>query len=429
MIAQVKNIGLKAALAYVLLVLGQPSAKSQNLARVAVTTKKVDMWKDVPRGKHTYDSTAQASSVYVASKAIQTQVIKSLPEKIVVNQFKGMKSAIAMPYNSRVKPFITYYTAKDREFVEKMLERKGVYFPIYEEALKRYGLPDELKYLSIVESHLNPKALSPVKAAGLWQFMSVTGKYYDLKQDAYVDERMDPYKATDAACRYLRDLHDMFGDWHLALAAYNCGPGNLRRAIRRSGNKKTFWQIYNFLPAETRAYVPKFIAVNYVMKYAQSYNITADPEISFVHADTVLTSQYVDMKQLAAKLSMPLEELQALNPQLKKSIVPAHYKNCYLRIPASRKEYFTLNRHYILASSAKSSTASNVKLNGATSFDAYRQKQLASIKSLDTLTIKMPSAQLPDTSWRVSQVYVYKSGEKIKKLNALKSISANLVKN
>jgi membrane-bound lytic murein transglycosylase D len=353
MIAQVKSIGFKASLAYCFLVFGQPAAKSQTLASAVQIDKKKEDHTTVPQFTKA-DTTAFTPQSYVQPVYKFTHVITSLPEKLIKDQFRCMETTIAMPYNSKVQGFINYYTARDRRFVSLMLERTQLFFPIYEEALERHGLPDELKYLSMVESSLNPRAISPVKAAGLWQFMSVTGRYYDLRQDAYIDERLDPYKATDAACRYLKELHDMFGDWHLALAAYNCGPGNVRKAIRHSGNKKSFWQIYNFLPAETRAYVPKFIALNYVMKYAEAYNITTQSPAIRTAADTILVNQYVNMNLFALQLGISAAELQELNPQYKRNFVPAYGGQYSLRIPADKKEYVNLNRYAILSSSVNS---------------------------------------------------------------------------
>lgn len=353
MISHIKSIGFKASFAYCFLLLGPLASKGQNI----VNTGQKDEKKEINAAESNY--LARENNLYHTlslSKSVSEncQFITSLPEKLVIDQFKCMETTIAMPYNSKVKNFINYYTAKDRRYIRLMLERKHMFFPIYEEALNRHGLPDELKYLSMVESSLNPRAMSPVKAAGLWQFMSVTGRYYDLRQDAYIDERLDPYKATDAACRYLKELHNMFGDWHMALAAYNCGPGNVRKAIRHSGNKKTFWQIYNFLPAETRAYVPKFIALNYVMNYAEAYNITTSTPLQPMPADTILVNQYLNMSLFAKQLGISAEDLQQLNPQYKRNFIPAYGGFYSLRIPAGTKEFLDLNRYAILNSSISS---------------------------------------------------------------------------
>jgi len=201
---------------------------------------------------------------------------------------------IPLVYNDKVHAFINYFTVKDREYTRLMMRRKNLYFPLFEKYLAKYNLPDELKYLAIIESGLNPRAVSRVRAVGLWQFMSATGRYYGLNNNWYIDERMDPEKSTDAACRYLRDLHRMFNDWELALAAYNTGPGNVRRAIRRSGYKKTFWEIYPKLPRETRSYVPQFVAIIYSMNHLEEHNFFDEGEEMLVRHDTVHVKSFVN---------------------------------------------------------------------------------------------------------------------------------------
>jgi membrane-bound lytic murein transglycosylase D len=318
-------------------------------------------------------------------------VFAELPQTLLLDQMQCLEATIPMTYNATVKTFIQYFTGRDRRYVAKMLERKDFYFPIYEAQLQKYGLPDELKYLSIVESSLNPRAVSRAKAVGLWQFMAATGRQYDLYQDAYIDERMDLYKATEAACRYLSDLYDMFGDWHLALAAYNCGPGNVRKAIRLAGNKKSFWQIYRFLPMETRAYVPKFIAVNYIMQYAEQYNITTDLITEYIPSDTILVSRRLDMEALARQLEMPFEDLRALNPQVKKNVVPG-LKEYSLRIPAEKKEFFTLNRESILDSAA------------------------VPVRPAVTMLVASTQEAYPATSEKVKVIHKVKPGDAISKI-------------
>jgi len=179
-----------------------------------------------------------------------------IPQKLIADRLNCLEQTISLGYNNKVHAFIEYFTVRDRDYTRSMLRRKDLYFPLFEKKLKEYKLPDELKYLSIIESALNPRAVSAARAVGLWQFMSGTSRYLGLHDNWSIDERMDPEKATDAACRYLSQLYSIFHDWHLALAAYNSGPGTVRWAIRRSGYKKTFWEIYNFLPRETRSYVP-----------------------------------------------------------------------------------------------------------------------------------------------------------------------------
>ncbi|MCA6410127.1 MAG: lytic transglycosylase domain-containing protein, partial [Cytophagales bacterium] len=178
--------------------------------------------------------------------------------QLIAERLSSLQGIIELTYNSKVQSFIDYFTIRDREYTRMVQRRKDLYFPLFEKKLKEYGLPDELKYLSIIESGLNPRVMSRARAVGLWQFMSGTGRYMGLSNDWYIDERMDPEKSTDAACRYLAQLYSNFGDWQLALAAYNSGPGTVRNAIRRSGYKKNFWEVYARLPRETKSYVPQF---------------------------------------------------------------------------------------------------------------------------------------------------------------------------
>lgn len=381
MILQAKGIVFTAGVSCALVLFSQSPVQSQHLTSIEKKSEKTSADTTV----HTpVDSTLLVREIKIK------QIITKLPEHLVVDQFKCLETTIPMTYNTTTKGFINSFTARNRTFVKTMLERKHLYFPLYEEALKKHGLPDELKYLSIVESNLNPRAVSPVKAAGLWQFMPATGRYFKLYQDAYIDERLDPYKATEAACQYLKSLHDMFGDWQLALAAYNCGPGNVRRAIRRSGNKKGFWQIYNHLPVETRAYVPKFIAVNYIMTHAEHYNITTDSLPRYISADTIIVNHYLDMNRLAKQLGVSLEDLRTLNPQVKKNVIPGYLKNYSLRIPAEKKEFFASNRMSILESSSMirntNSTAMLVSNSDAFSNTSNRKKILYEITYGDAIS-------------------------------------------
>ncbi len=245
------------------------------------------------------------------------------------------ETPIELTYNREVKSYINLYAVKKRELTSKMLGLSQVYFPMFEEVLDRYNMPLEIKYLAIVESALNPSAGSHKGAKGLWQFMYGTGKVYDLKVSSMVDDRYDPYKSTVAACEHLLDLYDIYDDWSLALAAYNSGAGNVNRAIRRAGGTKNYWAVWPFLPRETRGYVPAFIAVNYVMNYAQEHNIRPlNPGIFYYDIDTVTVNDALAFDQLNEMLGIPTEELKFLNPQFKMNIIPAtDGKEYILRIP------------------------------------------------------------------------------------------------
>jgi membrane-bound lytic murein transglycosylase D len=232
-------------------------------------------------------------------------------------------SPFDLRYNYIVKGYIEMYTIRKRELVSRMMALSQFYFPLFEEMLDKYNLPLELKYLAICESALNPLAKSRCGAMGLWQFMYPTGRLFGLNVSSYVDERCDPYKETVAACEYLQSLYKLFGDWQLVLAAYNGGPGTVNKAIRRSGGKKTYWEIRPYLPRETQGYVPAFIAVNYVMTHTAEHNINSSIVKKWFHeVDTVAVKQQVTFDQLSKVLEMPVEDIQALNPSFKKNVIP-----------------------------------------------------------------------------------------------------------
>jgi membrane-bound lytic murein transglycosylase D len=255
-------------------------------------------------------------------------------------------------YNSTVQGFIDLYAVRRRDISKKVLGMSELYFPIFEEYLAKYDIPLEMKYLAIVESALNPVAISRAGAGGLWQFMVGTGKMYGLDVTSYQDERFDPYKSTDAACRYLKSLYKTFGDWQLALAAYNSGPGNVNKAIRRSGGKRDFWSIKPFLPKETQGYVPAFIAVNYVMGYASEYNIyPAKPLITFYETDTVGVTKRIDFQALSKVVDMPVQDIAFLNGTYKLKEVPANGNKHYLILPVNKVGLFMANEELVYAQS------------------------------------------------------------------------------
>ncbi|MDF2437860.1 MAG: soluble lytic murein transglycosylase-like protein [Bacteroidota bacterium] len=258
-------------------------------------------------------------------------------------------SPFDLQYNSIVKGYIEMYTIRKRELVSRMMALSQFYFPMFEEQLDKYNLPLELKYLAICESALNPMAKSRAGAMGLWQFMYPTGKMYGLKVSSYVDDRCDPYKSTIAACEYFKYLYGLFGDWQMVLAAYNGGPGTVNRAIRRSGGKKTYWEIRPYLPKETQGYVPAFIAVNYVMSYTSEHNMySAIPKKTFLNVDTVHVKKQISFGQLAAILEIPIEDLQYMNPSYKKNVVPVlPDETSYLTLPSSKIGAFVNNEDKI----------------------------------------------------------------------------------
>lgn len=233
-------------------------------------------------------------------------------------------SPFDLVYNPHVKGFIELYTVRKRELVSRMMGLAQLYYPMFEEIFDKRNMPLELKHLAVIESALNPNARSRAGAVGLWQFMYPTGKMYGLNVTSYIDERSDVYKATESAAEYLQSLYNMFGDWQMVLAAYNAGPGTISKAIRRSGGKKTYWEIRPYLPAETQAYVPAFIAANYVMNYTTEHNIYAStPRKTYFEVDTAIVKEPMTFEQISSALDVPLDEIRYFNPQYRKNVIPA----------------------------------------------------------------------------------------------------------
>ena len=250
------------------------------------------------------------------------------------HRMKMIPAIMSMDYNSDVQAFIDLFVYRKRELMTKVLASSQIYFPMFEAELDKNHMPDELKYLPVIESALNPQAVSSAGATGLWQMMYGTGKMMGLDGTSYYDERRDPVKSTQAGVKYLKQLYDLYGDWQLALAAYNSGPGYVNKAIARSGGVKNFWAIKNMLPAETRSYVPTFLAVVYAMHYHKDYKlVSAEPRRELYAVDTIMIQAKVTLKHIAQTLGMPLEELQFLNPSLKAGIVPQMPNGYPLNLP------------------------------------------------------------------------------------------------
>lgn len=268
-------------------------------------------------------------------------------KEVYIDRLKRLPNVMEMPYNEIVQKFIDRYTGRLRRSVSYMLGASNFYMPIFEDALEAYGVPLELKYLPVIESALNPKATSRVGAAGLWQFMPSTGKQYGLEINSLVDERRDPVKSSYAAAKYLRDLYRIYGDWSLVIAAYNCGPENVRKAIQRANGETDYWVIYPFLPRETKGYVPAFIAANYVMTYYCDHNICPMRTTLPAKTDTVQVSRDIHLKQIAEVCGVDIEELRALNPQYRKDIVNGNSKPSAIRLPISVVNSFISNEDSI----------------------------------------------------------------------------------
>ncbi len=259
-----------------------------------------------------------------------------------------LPSEMELSFNRVVRSYIEMYAVRRREQVAYMLTLGDYYFPLFEEMLDRYDIPLELRYLPVIESALNPVAVSRMGATGLWQFMLKTGQGYGLEINSLVDERRDPYKSTEAAVRYLKDLYSIYGDWNLVIAAYNCGPGNVNKAIARSGGKQDYWEIYYYLPRETRGYVPAFIAANYIMKYYAEHHICPVKLNNFQALDTVQVNQEIHFGQIAEILDISVNELRRLNPQFKRDIVPGNYKPYALVLPTNKMIAFIDKKDEIL---------------------------------------------------------------------------------
>jgi len=399
-----------------------------------------------------------------------------IPYAGIEERYNNLDLTIDIAFNESVAAFVNYFTVRDRGYTREMLRRQEIYFPIFEKYLKKHDLPQELKYLPIIESGLNPKATSGPQAVGLWQFMAPTARERGLKIDWYIDERMDPEKSTEAACLYIKWLYGVFKDWKLTLAAYNSGIGNVKRAIRRSGNKNDFWKVYRFLPRETRSYVPQFAAIVYAMEYADVHNIYTEDPLYPTDFDRVKTNQFVYLKAFAEESGIPIETLTQLNPEIKKGAIPEQAKNFELKIPKAYKEDFIKNEIQILAKaeSGKSEFEKLAKNMPGGTFGKekviYRVRsgdvlgtiarkhnvRLADLKSWNKIrgsmirvgqklniytspdfyeksTVRLVNQPIPDsklhivqpgdTLWDISRMYKGLSIDRIRELNSLKSNS------
>lgn len=274
--------------------------------------------------------------------------IPKVPMELLYDRLACIEGEMPLFLNKRVASFIDYFVVRNRNYTQTMLERKQVYFPLFEKYLAQYGLPDELKYLSIVESGLHYGAVSKSGAVGLWQFMTPTGKDMGLQIDYYIDERLDPEKSTIAACKYLKMLYRVFGDWELVLAAYNCGLGKIQATKRKTG-KQHFWDMYDALPQETRAYVPQFVALTYATNFAFLHNIYPDADSMLVvpGSDTIMVNGSADLEKLSAALNIPFHKIKILNPTLRRYKTP-HFGTHVVRIPKEYKEELVARRSEIM---------------------------------------------------------------------------------
>jgi membrane-bound lytic murein transglycosylase D len=271
------------------------------------------------------------------------------PDTVYSNRLSKINSIIKLPYNNIIRNHIHVYTIKQRDKFSAVLGLKDYYFPMIEDIFDSYGLPAELKYMAVIESALNPNAVSRMGATGLWQFMYSTGRMYGLTINSIVDERRDPIKSTHAAAKYIKDLYSIYNDWILVIAAYNCGPGNVNKAIRRSGNKKDYWDIFYRLPRETRGYIPQYVAATYAINFYPEHNIKPLALNIPVATDTIMVNRDIHLSQISAVMGIPLGELRALNPQYRTGLIPGSSKQMALILPMNHLgDFIDLNDTSVL---------------------------------------------------------------------------------
>ena len=322
-------------------------------------------------------------------------------DSVYIERLSKLPTLIDMPYNRIVKKYILLYAENRRKLVESVLGFGTYYFPIFEAALEKEKLPLELKYMPVIESALRPNAVSRAGAAGLWQIMPITAKGLGLEVNSLVDERRSPIKSSEAAAKYLKDLYNIYNDWSLAIAAYNCGPGNVNKAIIRSGGKRDFWGIYHHLPQETRGYVPAFIAANYILTYYEEHNICPVAAEIPLATDTIVINNRINLQQISAVLNTPIEMLRELNPQYRNDIVPGNIKPYHLRLPVQ------LMHAYI---------------NSQDSISNYRQEYFARQKTVEPAKLEYGYHKIRsgETLSTIAKKY-HTTVTKLKELNGMKN--------
>ena len=354
---------------------------------------------------------------------------KTYPKETYIERLSRLPNVMEMPYNNIVQQFIDRYTGRLRHSVSYMLGASNFYTPIFEEALESYGLPLELKYLPVIESALNPMATSHAGAAGLWQFMVATGKQYGLEVNSLVDERRDPVKSSFAAARYLKDLYNIFGDWSLVIAAYNCGPENINKAIHRAGGEADYWKIYPYLPRETRGYVPAFIAANYVMNYYCEHNICPMRTQLPAKTDTIVVNKDVHLKQIAEVCGIDIDELRTLNPQYRRDIVNGSNKPSIIRMPATATNTFIANEDsiYNYKADALFTRRSLVEVDNITNTSSVRKsatKRKSSSRRRRRSRVKRVTIRQGDTLSEIAE----RNHTTVKKLRQLNGIRGNNIR-
>ncbi|MCP4459263.1 MAG: LysM peptidoglycan-binding domain-containing protein [Cytophagales bacterium] len=330
--------------------------------------------------------TGIAVSAQKAAEGFGYDYIPDVADSVIEARLKAIEADIPLHFSPEVKKYINFYTITRRDYARRMLNRSSKYFPLFEEYLAKNNMPDELKYLSVVESGLNPNAVSHAAAVGLWQFIYWTGKKYNLNSSWYIDDRIDPDMSTQSACDFLGFLHGYFGDWELALAGYNSGPGRVNRSIRYADGQRDFRSIYKYLPNETKAYVPKFVAVTYVFNYAEEHNLYPDASEYLPLYDTIHVSQYLHLETFANQANICIEDLELLNPQIKHGAIPSTARNYPLKIPIEFKDSIVVNRQMIYEEASKVGRAELEKMaKNEIGAVAGRERVIHKVRSGDVL--------------------------------------------
>ena len=348
----------------------------------------------------------------------------NVPDDVLMERFRKMNSFITLPYNEKVRNYMILYSEKMPTKMSTILGLCKYYMPIFEETFNKYNLPDELKYMAIIESALNPVAVSRAGAKGMWQFMFRTAQLYGLEINSFVDERLDPFKSADAAARYLIDSYNVFGDWNLAISSYNCGSGNINKAIRRSGGKRDFWSVYNYLPRETRGYVPAFVGAMYAIKYSKEYGLVPASVQMPAQLDTFEIHKNLHFKQISELVGISVDELRNLNPQYIKDVIPGNSGKYILRIPYNYSSDFIAHEDSIYTYKAaeylnpqtlldtKSPSTGHTSVNGTITYKVKKGDTLSKIAARYHVTVNQLKKwnHLRSTNLSIGQkIRIYKS--------------------
>ena len=347
----------------------------------------------------------------------------NVPDSVFLQRLAKMNAYITLPYNETVKNYIILYSEKMPTKMRLMLGLADYYMPIFEETFNKYNMPEELKYMAVIESALNPVAVSRAGAKGIWQFMHTPAKSYGLKINSYVDERLDPVKATDAAARYLQDAYRIFGDWNLAISSYNCGSGNVNKAIRRAGGNDNFWAIYEYLPRETRGYVPAFVGAMYAFRYYKEHGLTPQDVDMPVHVDTFEIRRNLHFAQISELVGVPMDMLRELNPQYMHDMIPGNESPYILRLPSQYTTSFIDHQDSLYTYKAKElfspATLENIRAAGSsssstvTTYVVKRGDYLGKIAARNHVTVAQIKSwnNLRSNTVRVGQrLKIYKGG-------------------